>query len=663
VLRRPVRRRYRQKDNQGRKVMCTAAPASLVRALGTVFLALALITVAYHVATVFWTFHGAMEHYNVHLGLILLLVVVQVALERLQTEQGGRRTAWIVWLAVLGVSTVVSTSYMYINAQALEFSQPFLTGLQFAIGALLLLPIFALNWVIWGAALTTVCLAAALYFGFGQYVSESVRDLRLAPETVMSYLAGMGGPRGVFSYVPLSADTIFLLLVYGGLMGATKVLDMFAELGKAIGNFFRGGVAFSCIAASSLVGMVTGQTVSCIALTGSMTIPTMVRRGFTKDEAGAIEVMAANGSQLIPPIMGLGAFLMAVILGLPYVDIARAAIIPSVLYVAALVIGIVFLVQASPRIPFEREEVDWRKFCWVLPSFVPSIGLIIVLLSMHYSANFAAVWGGVAILVLSFLRPRDLRPRASDLLLGTRDGALAGAHLGLILAGIGIIVQTLVTTGLGTEFGRLMIEASGNSVEIALLLGMAIAIAIGMGLPTPAAYSLCAIVMIPSLIDVGVDPLAAHFFGFYFAVYSSFTPPVAVGCLMAVRISGGSFAKTCVECYKLGAICILLPFFMVAFPNVLRFPNLEAGTWIASVLFCVSTVMLSAAIYGSFMGRLTRRERAYLLLGPLLTMAYYEFMAPWLAWLPVGLLAGFIAFRRVYRRTRVDCASAETVHR
>jgi TRAP transporter 4TM/12TM fusion protein len=641
----------------------TASDFRLVRVLGRVFLALALVAVAYHVASVFWTFHGAMEHYNVHLVLILLLILVQVALERWQTTTGRVRTAWMAYLAVLTVATVTSTAYLYVNAQELEFSQPFLTRFQFFIGLLLLLPIFGLNWIIWGAALTIVCLAAALYFGFGQIIPGPVRDLRLAPATVMSYLAGMGGPRGVYTYIPLSADTIFLLLVYGGLMGSTKVLDMFAELGKAIGNFFRGGVAFSCIAASSLVGMVTGQTVSCIALTGSMTIPTMNRRGFTKDEAGAVEVMAANGSQLIPPIMGLGAFLMSVILGVPYVDIARAAILPSVLYILALVIGVFCLVQASPNIPFEREKVDWRKFFWVLPSFLPSIVLIIVLLSMHYSANLAAFWGIIVIVALSYARPKDLRPTPDELLLGIRDGALAGAHLGLILAGIGIIVQMLVTTGLGTLFGRLMIEVSGNSKEIALLLGMGIAVFIGMGLPTPAAYSLAAIVMIPSLIDVGVDPLVAHFFGFYFAVYSSFTPPVAVGCLMAVRISGGSFAKTCIECFKLGGICILLPFFMVAFPNSLRFPNLTTETLVASGLLCVSTLMLSVAIYGAFIGRLTKIERAFMLLGPALTIVYYELENPWIAWLPVGLLVGFIIYRLIYRKFGIGLAAAPASER
>lgn len=641
----------------------TQSSSSFVRIFGSAFLSLALVAVVYHAASVFWTFHGAMEHYNVHLVLILLLVIVEIALVRWQTETGARRIAWMAYLGVLSFFSVASTAYLYVNAQELEFSQPFLTQFQFVIGLLLLLPIFGLNWIVWGAALTIVCLLAALYFGFGQIIPGPARDLRFAPATVMSYLAGMGGPRGVYTYIPLSADTLFLLLVYGGLMGSTKVLDMFAELGKAIGNFFRGGVAFSCIAASSLVGMVTGQTVSCIALTGSMTIPTMIRRGFTKDEAGAIEVMAANGSQIIPPIMGLGAFLMAVILGVPYIDIVRAAVLPALLYIATLVIGVFCLVQASPNIPFEREEVDWRKFLWILPSFVPSIALIVVLLSMHYSANLAAFGGMVVIVALSYARPKDLRPTPDELLLGARNGALAGAHLALILAGIGIIVQMLVTTGLGTLFGRLMIEVSGNSKEIALVLGMAIAVIIGMGLPTPAAYSLAAIVMIPSLIDVGVDPLVAHFFGFYFAVYSSFTPPVAVGCLMAVRISGGSFGQTCIECFKLGAVCILLPFFMVAFPNALRFPDIATETLVASGLLCVSTLMLSVALYGSFIGRLTRIERAFMLLGPALTIVYYEAEKPWIAWLPVGLLVGFILYRLIYRKFGVGLAAASTGER
>jgi TRAP transporter 4TM/12TM fusion protein len=607
----------------------------------------ALVAVAYHVVAVFWTFHGALHHYTAHMAMILLLVALHGAISKWQSP---RRKAWLAFFALMAACALVSTSYQYYETEALELSQPFLTKLQYAIGVLLLVAVFGLNWVVWGTALTVVCLAAALYFALGHLFPSPVVDLKFPPQVVMSYLAGMGGPRGVYTFIPLSAETIFLLLVYGGLLTSTLVLDMFHELGKAIGNFLRGGIAYSSIAATSLVGMVSGQTVSCIALTGSMTIPTMNRSGFTRAQAGAIEVMAANGAQLIPPVMGLGAFLMAVLLGVSYVEIAKAAILPAALYVLIIAISVWALVQASPHIPFERQNVDWRKLFWVLLTFLPSIALVVVLLLMRYSASMAALWGILALLALSFLRPRSYRPRLVELLAGFRDGALAGAQLALILAAIGVIAQMLVTTGLGTLFARLMIDVAGDNQVIALLLGMGITIFIGLGLPTPAAYALAAIVVIPSLIDVGIDPLAAHFFGFYFAVFSSFTPPVAAGCLMASRISGGSFMGTCYECYKLGVVCLLLPFFMVAFPNSLQFPNFTADTLINTGLLCVSTVMLAAAVYGGLVGRLSAMERAYMVLGPVFTVLYYWTLMAWVAWLPVLTLVGFIVYKVAARR-------------
>lgn len=624
----------------------------LFRVLDAAFMIVALVTVAYHAMAVFWIFHGAMQHYTVHLGAILLLIAFHTAISRGESATGTRRTAWLTFAGLMAGFTLISTVYLYLMAEALELSQPFLTGFQYFIGLLLLVAVFGLNWVVWGTALTVFCLLAALYFGLGHLIPSPVVELRFSPEVVMSYLAGMGGPRGVYSFIPLSADTIFLLLVYGGLMTSTLVLDMFEEIGKAIGNLVRGGVAYSCIVASSLVGMVSGQTVSCIALSGSMTIPTMIRGGFTKEQAGAIEVMAANGSQIIPPVMGLGAFLMAVLLGISYVEVAAAAILPAFLYMFTLAIGVYALIQASPqtRIPFERQEVDWEKVLWILPSFLPSITLVVVLLSLRYSAGMAALGGIATIVGMSVLRPRRYRPSFKNLLLGLRDGALAAAQLAIILAAIGVIVQMLVTTGLGTLFSRLMIDATGNSLEIGLLIGMGIVVLIGMGLPTPAAYSLAAIVVIPTLIDIGVNPLAAHFFGFYFAVFSAFTPPVAVGVLMAVRISRGSFNQTCIESYKLGGLCMLLPFFLVAFPNALQFPNFTAETLIASGLLCVSTLMLSAAIYGGFMGRLNAAERAYMLSGPIAALTYYEWRDPWLSWAPPTLLIGFYVYRRFKKR-------------
>jgi TRAP transporter 4TM/12TM fusion protein len=625
--------------------------------------ALALLVVTYHAADIFWSLNSAMPHYVTHLGLILAVVALKWAVDG-ANHPDPRRGRWHVAFALtcLGAATFAA-AYLYTSNETLEVTQPFLTRVQFLVGALLIGTIFLLNWVVWGTALTMVCLAAALYFGFGHLVPGPMADLALDSGLIMSNLAGMGSPRGLFMYIPLSADTIILLLVYGGLMSATRVLDMFAELGNAIGNYLRGGVAYSCVAASSLIGMVTGQTVSCIALTGSMTIPTMIRGGFRKEDAGAIEVMAANGSQLIPPIMGLGAFLMAVITGISYVEIARAAIFPAMLYVLILVIGIASLIHSFPSIGFTAARVDTGRIFWILPSFIPSIGAVILLLYLRYSANLAAFTGIVVLLIASIARPRRYRPRWSELFQGVRDGVIAGAHLGLILAAIGIIVQVLLTSGLGTEFSRLMVALSGKNLEVALIIGMAIALVIGMGLPTPAAYSLCTIVMIPPLIDVGLEPLVAHFFGFYFAVLSAITPPVAVGILMAVRISGGSFTGTALSAITLGGVCLLLPFFMVAFPDSLAFPNIGSETLFAAVVACFGTACLGAAAYGSLVGRLGILERLVLAGAVVAVVLFLKYKSLWLGVAVITAYLAILSARIMSRRFAVRVSVEEACTR
>lgn len=622
---------------------------------------LALVVVGYHVVDVFFSLHSAMHHYTAHLGLILAIAGIQAALEGRQRPPGWARFSLIAVGSTSAAIALFASAYLYLNNAALEMSQPFLSPFEFAVGLMLLVILFALNWIVWGAALTVVCLTAALYFGFGDLVPGPMADLALDPGVIMSNLTGMGSPRGLFMYIPLSADTILLLLVYGGLMSGTKVLDMFGELGNVIGNFLRGGVAYSCITASSLIGMVTGQTVSCIALTGSMTIPTMIRGGLSKEEAGAIEVLAANGSQIIPPIMGLGAFLMAVIIGMPYVEIAKAAIFPAILYVLVLVIGVWCVIHGSRNIGFVRQQVDWRRLAWVLPSFIPSIATIITLLSLRYSANFAAFWGIVILLSLSFLRPRALRPSLGDIVSGMRTGVIAAAQLCLVLAAIGIVVQVLLTSGLGTSFSSLMIQMSGRNVDLALLIGMTIALIIGMGLPTPAAYSLCTIVMIPPLIDVGVEPLVAHFFGFYFAVLSAITPPVAVGILMAVRISRGSFWRTAVAAMKLGGVCLLLPFFMVAFPDSLRFPNISLETMFAALVLCFGTLALGAAAYGFLVGPLSKLQRAILYASMLPMLVYFKTHQMWLgaAVIAIVLLTALYRWKETRWTTQPVLVEAE----
>lgn len=565
--------------------------------------AAAMAAIAYAVYSVWRSASGAMEHYVTHIGLALVLASLDTAacaLASRSPRSAGRAAVALAVAATIAVSAV----YFVAQAKALEFSQPFITGVDFAFGCLFLGAVLILVWLVWGAVLALFCATAAVYFAYGDLLPDWISTGRhYSPDLIVSYLAGMGGPRGALSFAPLSADVVFLLLVYGGALHGSRVVEAFGEIGAAIGNLFRGGVAYSAITASTLIGMVTGQTVSNVALSGSMTIPTMKRNGFSSEEAGAIEVLASNGSQLIPPIMGLGAFLMAEILGVSYVEIAIAAIIPAALYMIACVIGCASLISASGRIPHERQVVDWPLVLWMAPSFLASFSVLIGMLLMRYSASKAAFFGLAILIALSFLRPRRHRPSFKCWSSGLYEGALTAAKLALILTGVGVIVQMLGTTGAGLALGRLMIDISGGHQAVALITGMLVALFIGMGLPTPAAYALIAIVVVPSLVDLGLTPLAANFFGFYFAIFSSLTPPVAVGILTAVRISGGSFMGTARECVKLGGVCLLLPYLFVRHPDVLAFPNVSFETMIHLAGFVAATMMLSAAIYGGARGR------------------------------------------------------------
>jgi TRAP transporter 4TM/12TM fusion protein len=610
-------------------------------------IAVVLLSVTYQSLSIWLTLHSAMRHYTTHLLLVLLLVAVHHIYSASMRGLSPRRlAAHAAFAGTVALAAIYGCGYLYLNAEALEISQPFIAPADYVAGALVLAAILLLTWSVWGAVLSGIVVLAGLYFAYGSLLPAPFGSRAFEPFLIMSYLSGMGSPRGVFNYIPLSADTIFLLVAFGGVLHGTLVIDCFNELGRAIGRWLRGGVSYSAVLASTLIGMVTGQAVANIALSGSMTIPTMKRRGFTGEQAGAIECLASNGSQLVPPIMGLGAFLMAVLLGVDYMKIVAAAVFPAILYLSILVMGMFALIQASPNIPIVREKVDWSRIAWTLPSFIVSFGVLLVLLYMRYSGGFAGFWGIVLMITTSFLRPAPYRPNLRGLADGLVEGAMTAAKLALILAAIGVIVQMLTTTGLGVQLGRLMIETSRESLSIGLLLGMGISLFIGMGLPTPAAYALIAIVVVPSLIELGLEPIAAHFFGFYFAIYSSLTPPVAVAVLTAVRISGAGMMGTAWECLRLGAVSILLPFVFVAFPSVLGFPNLTVKTAVVFVLTLSSSYMLACAFYGAMRGCLGPVERLILLVGPATFIGYMFTESLWLAVLAPMILVGMSLYRR-----------------
>lgn len=577
---------------------------------------------AYQSLVVWENIFGATQHYIVHITGVLIFAGLWVIRQGLQGDGPRWLDVSTGLLAALGAA--VAGLYFFVNAETLEIMQPFVVPEALWMGVVAIAAVLLVTWRMWGAVLALICLAAALYMAFGHFLPEALASRKQPLNVSISFLSGIGGPRGILSYASLSADMIFLLLIYGGALHATRVIEMFGDLGVAIGRIARGGVAYSALTASTLIGMVTGQAVSNIALSGVMTIPAMKRDRFTPEQSAAIETMASTGSQLLPPIMGLGAFLMAVILGVSYIEIVLAGLIPGVLYLIAVIAGIYAMASFRPapkRAPATEttpgETTDWAKLMWILPGFLVSFAVLIVLLGLRYSPSMAGFWGVALSLGLAFLRPRRYRPDLAALREGLGIGLNAAVQLAVILAAIGLVVQTLTTTGVGVSAGRLIAEAGDGNLLLTLAIGMVVCLIVGMGLPTPAAYALIAIIVVPSLIDAGLAPLTANMFGFYFAIFSALTPPVAVGVLVASRIAESFFLGTARECAKIGGVALLLPFVFVAEPSLLTPAQLSLSAVLTIASYLCATFLLAGATFGALGEPLKPQMRAgFALAGP-----------------------------------------------
>ncbi|MGD9829031.1 MAG: TRAP transporter permease, partial [Hyphomicrobiaceae bacterium] len=410
---------------------------------------------------------------------------------------------------------------------------------------------------------------------------------------------------------------------FGSLLSVIKVNDLFFEIGKAAGRIFSGGPGQTAVISSSLVGTVTGAAVANIAITGAFTIPFMKKVGYKPEDAGAIEATASTGGQIMPPVMGASAFLMASFLGVPYATIMAAALIPAILYYWSVVLGVQFLsVKAGIEAPIER--VDRALVMRRMPLFLIPLAVMITLLAMHFSPSVAAFWSILLAIALSMLQ-KDTRPTLSGLAACLAEGAVIGAQIGVSLAIVGLMAQTLITTGLGSKIAGLVELLSAGNLILALILTMVVSLILGCGVPTSAAYGLVAIVVVPALVKLGVAPLAAHFFAFYFAVISAVTPPVALASLAGAGIAGASYMRTSISAFKLAIAGFIIPFLVVFNPAVI----LEPENWVwavgSAVAIPVGLTALTAAIYNCGLTPFTRTERLMAALTAVMMSGYAVF--------------------------------------
>lgn len=381
---------------------------------------------------------------------------------------------------------------------------------------------------------------------------------------------------------------------------------------------FRGGPAKIAVLSSCLFGMVSGSAVANVVVTGSFTIPLMKRTGFRSHIAGAVEAAASSGGQFMPPIMGAAAFIIPDMIGSTYFDVVTAAFLPGLLYFLAIFFMVDFEAIKMNLSGLPKTELPSAKAAvkesghLLLPVFV----LIYLLAIVRTSPTLAAFWSVISVIVASMLR-KSTRMNFSKILSALEEGAYAAVIVVSACGLGGIIIGCIMLTGLGMSLSTILVDFSHGSLMLLLVLTMVTSLILGMGMTTTACYIILAILVGPAIIKMGVNPMGAHLFIFYFGIISAITPPVAVAAYAGAGLAGSDPMKTGYAAWRLGLSAFILPFMFVYGPTLLL-----QGSFQMILLTIVTSVLgiyvLSAAIQGYMFGNLGVMKRIVLLCGSLL---------------------------------------------
>src|SRR6185436_8135938 len=409
-----------------------------------------------------------------------------------------------------------------------------------------------------------------------------------------------------------------------------------------------GGAAAPAIIGSGAVAAVMGTAVSNVVLCGRFTIPLMIRGGYSRPMAAAIEATASTAGQIMPPVLGLAAFLIAAFLGIAYVEVVKAAVLPGILYMTGVAIGVTVYAKRHD-LPRLEGEADTRMIWRLVPTFFVSFIVVIVMLVNYYSASIAGISGTVVALALSVFQGR-YRPTYAAMRTALLEGLMLVSLLSLLLISIGPLGQAFQTTNLSGKLGIWLIGILPDS-KIVLLLGAAVlSIVLGIGLPTPVAYLVAALAVVPFMIQIGIAPLQAHYFAFYFAIYATLSPPVAESVLAAAKLAGSGFWETGVHAMKLAATTFIIPFAFVFNPELMQFPNFSWAMLWAVIEVLIVQWTSSMFLYGYFRRNFNTIERFVSFV--IVMLGYTAIMRPevWYTYASLGLAALFMGWMHVSQR-------------
>nr|WP_231388704.1 TRAP transporter permease [Pseudooceanicola algae] len=578
----------------------------------------------------------------VHVGFLMALGYPLLSLSK-NFGALGKTICWI--LALAGISVA---AYQWIEYQPLLFRAGAPNQMDIVMGVILIVSVFIAAWMLMGPALPIICGIFLAYAFFGQYAPGAMQTRGYAFEQVVEQIAyGTEGIYGIPIYV--SATYIFLFILFGSFLEKAGMIKLFTDVSLGLVGHRMGGAAKVSVLSSGLMGTISGSGVANVVTTGQFTIPLMKRFGYRPAFAGGVEATASMGGQIMPPVMGAVAFIMAETLGVQYIEVVKAALIPAILYFAG-VFWMVHLEAGKRNLrgmskedqPSARKALKegwflilplavlvWLLFSGYTPLFAGTIGLALtgililgtslalglpsmvmrvvfwVLLGIAASGFFAYGVNALLLVIGTLIAAcaiwRGGRPTLAICRDSLADGAKTALPVGIACALVGVIIGVMTLTGGANTFGQFIVSVGQNSLFLSLVLTMITCIILGMGIPTIPNYIITSSIAGPALLELGVPLIVSHMFVFYFGILADLTPPVALACFAAAPIAKESGLKISMEAVKVAAAGFVVPYMAVYTPALMLQDGgdlaVAIGYWPA-VIYVIIKALIALSLWG-----------------------------------------------------------------
>ena len=591
---------------------------------GKVALFITIVAILMSAFHLFTAWHGtllAMKQRSLHLIFAFTLGFALYPGFKKSSKDKIDITDWILIILSVGV-----WGYIFFNVEAIALKGGQMSTTDMVLGVLSVLLTLEVTRRVVGPELPIVTIVFLLFAYFGRHMPgifahRGFNVTRIVSHMYMTTEGIMGTPLGV------SSTFVFMFILFGSFLDKTGVGEFFIDFAYALTGSTRSGPAMTSVLSSGLMGSISGSSVANTVTTGAFTIPLMKSVGYKPHYAGAVEATASTGGQIMPPVMGAAAFIMADFTGFPYISIVKAAIIPAVLYYIA--VGTMVHLEACklglkgmPRESLPKVSNILRKQGYLT---LPLIAIIFMLVK-QYPPTMAALTGiviGVIVAMTVSLIKKDNSFTPKDILGAMEAGAKGAVGVACACACAGMIVGVVTLTGFGLKIAEVIVQIAQGRLIPTLLLTMISSIILGMGLPTTAKYIVLATMAVPAITKLGVNLMSAHLFILYFGVVADVTPPVALAAYAGAGIAGANSMKTGFQAFKLAIGAFIIPYIFVINPNLIMVDSIVGTTvnWlpitsalptIATAL--IGTICLAGTVESYLFGNLRIWQRIILLL-------------------------------------------------